>query len=245
MKCLEFRKKLLVAPRELTPDIGEHRTHCIQCASFAARIEKMEFSLAEAVLIEPPEGLANRILLRRSLTDVPPAVAPRRRFMALAAKVAVATVGLGGVLYWRRRESALIADRGLARELIAHILAAHPPGLGATTQVVTDIDITGLLTRAGFGARTSLGQVSNAWPCEFRQQPIAHFVLADAANPITALVLPAPFVDQSHHFAGPDLSGVIAPCAHGSLALLTESTFAPEAQLNALVARFQSAIVSA
>lgn len=246
MNCLEFRKQILAAPRSLTAAMIAHRGECTQCVAFAAGVDKLESALKEAVLVDPPEGLANRILLRRSLADALPAVVPaRRRFLALAASVAVATTGLGAFLFWRRGEQEdgqeEGSDGGLARELVAHLLMKHPPGLGTATQLVSETEVTGLLKRASFASRTSLGRVENAWPCEFRYQPIAHLVLPGAAGPVTALVLPFAVAPRPHHFAGPNLSGVIAPCAHGTLALLAES----DTDLDALAARLQRAIVSA
>lgn len=188
------------------------------------------------------QGLANRILLRRSLADAPLAVAPaRRHFLALAASIAVATTGLGALLVWQRSAQEEALDGSIARELVAHLLMAHPPDLGAATQSVSATEVTGLLARAGFASRTSLGRVENAWPCVFRDQPIAHLVLPGAAGPVTALVLPRSLAPRTHHFVGPDLSGIITPCAHGTLALLAQA----DTDLDALAARLQGAIVSA
>ncbi|MSR13712.1 MAG: DUF3379 family protein [Gammaproteobacteria bacterium] len=241
MNCLEFRKKLLADPRAPTSDLRAHRDLCPECTVFAGRIERMEQALTEAVLIEPPEGLAARILLRRSLVDGPSVRAPpRRHFLALAASVATASIGLGAFLMWRRGEE---VDSAVARELVAHLLGAHPPGLGAQVRRVPEADVVGLLARAGFGTRGSLGEVANGWPCEFRQQPIAHFLMA--ANPVTALVLPFDFVRRAQLFFGAGISGILAPCAHGTLALLTAFTGGREVDLEPLVERFQSAIISA
>lgn len=248
MNCLEFRQRLLTAPRASTSAMAAHRTECARCAGFANRVEQMESALTEAVCVTVPEGLAHRILLRRSLADRPPVVAPaRRQFLALAASVAVATTGLGALLFWRRGQQPTFDD-SLARELVMHLLMKHPPGLGAKTQV-SESEVSGLLRRAGFAARASLGRVANAWPCVFRDQPIAHLVLPGNDGPVTALVLPFPATSQSHHFAGPDISGVVAPCAHGTLALLTASDIDPgaesDARLDELAARLQGTIVSA
>jgi Protein of unknown function (DUF3379) len=243
MTCLEFRKQLLAAPRALTAEMTDHRAQCTECAAFAARIEQMESALAAAVLVDPPEGLANRVLLRRSLADTRTSTSgrtpDRRRFIALAASVTVAATGLGAFLFWRRAIGPG-GDEGLARELVAHILGAHPPGLGATTGSVSETEVITLLARAGFAAHASIGKIGNAWPCTFRDKPIAHFVLDVDARPVTGLVLPQRLVEQSLPYTGPDLSGVIAPCAQGTLALLSEG----DGDFDALVAHLQNVIVA-
>ncbi|MBI2801552.1 MAG: DUF3379 family protein [Gammaproteobacteria bacterium] len=240
MNCLVFRKQIIVAPRGSIPEMSEHRTSCPQCAAFAVHVERLEVTLTEAAFVSPPEGLANRILLRRSLVDGQPVSAPaRRRFLALAASVAAASAGLGAWLQWRRATEPLNAD--IARELVAHLLKAHPPGLGAAAHLVSETEVAELLARAGFAARTSLGRVENAWPCTFRDQPIAHLVLPFATGPVTALVLPLALADRAHPFAGPQLKGLITPCAHGVLALLA----APDFELSAIAARLSGALVAA
>ena len=240
MNCLVFRKQIVAAPRGITAEMSAHRISCPQCAAFAAHVEQLEVTLTEAAAVSPPEGLANRILLRRSLVDGQPVIAPsRRRFLALAASVAAATTGLGAWLQWRRATEPLNDE--IARELVAHLLAAHPPGLGATAHLVRETEVTELLARAGFAARTSLGRVENAWPCTFRDQPIAHLVLSRATGPVTALVLPLALADRAHPFTGPQVNGLITPCAHGVLALLATA----DSELDTIAARLTGALVPA
>ena len=246
MNCLQFRKQLLSAPRSLTTELLAHRGECAQCAAFTSRVERQEAMLTEAVLVDLPEGLANRILLRRSLADAAP-LPGRRRLLALAASIAVATTGLGAFLFWRDAQEDLL-ESAVTRSLVAHLLMAHPPGLGAVANEVAATEVSGLLKRAGFAARTSLGRVTNGWPCVFGDQPIAHLVLASGAESVTALVLPFTLTRRVHRFVGLEVGGIIAPCVHGTVALLVQSEAEQKtshANLDAIVARLQDTLVSA
>ncbi|MGH8597881.1 MAG: DUF3379 family protein [Gammaproteobacteria bacterium] len=241
MNCLEFRKAIFIAPRSWTPEMMAHRGDCGSCAAFAAELDRMESALTEAIAVAPPEGLANRILLRRSLADAPVAsVVSRRHFFALAASVATAAAGLGAYLVWRGGKRAEM-DEGLARELIAHLLMAHPPGIGAENNEVTDRGVGELLKRASFASTAPLSLVQNGWPCEFRRQPIAHLLLSGTDSPVTALVLPVGLASSTQHFTGPNLYGVITPCAHGALALLAAS----DTELDRIAAHLRKVIITA
>jgi hypothetical protein len=222
MNCLEFRKLLLTQPNTLSADMQAHREACADCAAFARRVESLEQALTAATLIEPPEGLAERVLLRQSLGDAPP-LPTRRRLLSLAASVAVASIGLGSLLYWRRGSQDSLSQPDIARELVAHLLGTHPPGLGAASGAVPRTTVKELLARAGFAATAELGVVANAWPCDFRGEPIAHLVLPGQAGPMVALVLPQAVAARSHEFAGPYLDGVIMPCGRGTLALMAQT----------------------
>lgn len=234
MNCMEFRKTLLADPRASATEIRSHRRECPQCAAFAARAERMEEEIRAAVLVDPPEALASSILLRRSLAE-PPAVVPasRRRVLALAAAMGLAATGLVGANQWRRQ-------RALEEELVAHLRMKHPAGFGAQQQGIEGGEISALLARAGFALRADLGPVVNAWPCVFRDRPIAHLLLPGAAGPVTVLLLPFAPLSWRHSFAGKGLAGAIASCAGGAIAVMARH----HADVDRVEARLQHLIGS-
>ena len=63
--CLEFRREKLADPRHLSPDALAHLNECAACRGFAAEINENEARLAAALAVPVPEGLAERIVLRR------------------------------------------------------------------------------------------------------------------------------------------------------------------------------------
>ena len=65
MNCLEYRRSKLSDPRRLPPDAQAHELECAQCARFAREVDDTDASVAEALAVRVPEGLAERALLRR------------------------------------------------------------------------------------------------------------------------------------------------------------------------------------
>ncbi len=241
MNCLAYRKRLLEDPQAVTKEMHAHRDRCHSCAAFTQRVECFETNLRPAVRVAPPEGLAERILLRQSLGEEAPVTAPsRRRLLSLAASVAIVSIGLGAVLYrWRGGQDHLTKPE-LARELVAHLLGAHRPGLGAVTHAVEADEINTLLARVGYVDSEALGAVDNAWPCTFRDQPTAYLVLRGKVGPVVALVLPQALAARSHRFAGPYLNGVVMPCGHGTVAVMAQTN----TDLEAVAIQLHSALES-
>jgi uncharacterized protein DUF3379 len=65
MNCLEYRRAKLSDPRRLPEDARSHERECAQCAEFAREVDATDAALAEALAVRVPEGLADRVLLRR------------------------------------------------------------------------------------------------------------------------------------------------------------------------------------
>lgn len=63
MNCLELRRQLLAAPRELGAEAQEHRRSCAACAAFAEEQQMLEEKLHAELRVPVPEGLADRVLL--------------------------------------------------------------------------------------------------------------------------------------------------------------------------------------
>lgn len=65
MNCLQSRRLLLAAPRELTRAHRAHVDQCEACSTLARRVADLDRDLSEAAMVRPPDALADRILLVR------------------------------------------------------------------------------------------------------------------------------------------------------------------------------------
>ena len=97
MNCLEFRRELLAAPLERSVDLAAHRLSCRECAKFATNLITLEQQLKAATLVEVPEGLASKVLLRHRL-QARSAWIKNRMAMALGSLAAALTLTLS--LFW-------------------------------------------------------------------------------------------------------------------------------------------------
>ena len=110
MNCLEFRREKLADPRRLSPGAVAHLNDCAACRLFAAEINENEGRLADVLAVPVPEGLAERIVLRRKTGT---RFAPR--LWAMAATVLVTLTF--GFRQWKD-----FASQEYARLAIEHVM---------------------------------------------------------------------------------------------------------------------------
>lgn len=65
MNCLEFRRDKLADPRQGSPEALAHLRECAACRGFARAVIEIEVRIAATLSVPVPEGLAERIILRR------------------------------------------------------------------------------------------------------------------------------------------------------------------------------------
>jgi hypothetical protein len=93
MTCFEFRRLLLVQPRELTPLQQAHAADCVRCAKAAEDAAVLDMRRAQTVLVPTPDALADKILLRQKMGF-------RARYGAWAvAATVVIGIAIGAQLY--------------------------------------------------------------------------------------------------------------------------------------------------
>ncbi len=112
MTCFEFRRLSLVHPRERTAEQEAHRTQCAQCAKLTAEAAAFESRLEEAALVQVPDALADRVILRHRMR-------PAARYGVWA----MAAVVLMGAGLWFHRVDERVDD--IARPAVA-LTRDHP-----------------------------------------------------------------------------------------------------------------------
>ena len=80
MNCLDFRRVILVNPRQPDEAARAHALECAGCRDFLESQREMDAELFAALQVPPPDGLADRILVARGLRP-----ARRNRSWAIAA----------------------------------------------------------------------------------------------------------------------------------------------------------------
>jgi hypothetical protein len=93
MNCFEFRRLLLADPRHQTREQEAHRADCAACAALVEEVQRFDAAIHQAASVRVPEGLAEKVLLRRKVRS-----SARAGAWALAASLAIA-VG-AGLFYW-------------------------------------------------------------------------------------------------------------------------------------------------
>ena len=212
MDCLEFRRRLAAEPRARAAEFVAHRDSChAGCTEAWWRAQRLERRIEDALGIEPPPGLAERILLAQT-THMRVRTRRWQVGLALAASLLLA-LGLG-TFGWNRSAQA---------DPLPAMSVAHMRGEAfalASTQPVS----AGKLRR-DFAAR---GVELHAIPqgavfvrdCDVGSYRTVHLVFRINDKPVTALYFVGRDITRSRDFHHAGWQGRELPLDHGTLLLL-------------------------
>lgn len=212
MDCLEFRRRLAAEPRTREAVFFAHRDSCHSgCTEAWWRAQRLERRIENVLAIQPPAGLAERILLAQSTRTR----LRTRRWqvgLALAASLLLA-IGIG-TFGWNRDA---VADP-LPAMSVAH-LQGEAFAL-ARTQPVSDVEL-----RHDFAAR---GVALHAMPqgavfvrdCDVGQYATVHLVFRINNEPVTAIYFVDHTITGTRDFHHAGWQGRELPLDHGTLLLL-------------------------
>jgi hypothetical protein len=222
MNCLEFRRMAGADPARLDARALAHRDGCAACAEYHASLLAMDETIRRALQVPVPERAAPPAVRLR------PPVAPRQRWLALAASV-VAGV-LVGTLFWVGGPRA-----ALAREVVTHI--RHEPQ-SLTSTVADPVALARALAAGGIRLRLGADQVSYAQSCPFRGHVVPHLVVRTAQGPVTVLVLANEPVRRPVRVREEGFEGSLVPAGPGSIAVIGNAG----ADLSEVTARVLAAV---
>ena len=213
MDCLEFRRRLAADPRARDAEFVAHRDSCrAGCTEAWWRAQKLEKRIENALSIEPPERISERILLAHATLA---RVRVRRRWrigLGLAASLLVA-IGVGGLLWNRGAQADPLPALGVAHLRIEAFALAR-------TQPLPDAEV-----RAGFAGR---GVALRAMPrgavfvhdCPVGPYRTVHMVFREGDEPVTALYFVDHAVAHARDFHREGWQGREIPLGRGTLLLL-------------------------
>lgn len=210
MNCLEFRREKLADPRRLSAEALAHLEQCALCAAYAHSVDETEARLVAALRMPVPEGLAERVILRRKNGY---SFAPRRR--ALVATILL-TVGTG-ILYWK----ALPAP-DYARLAIEHVI--DEPESFTTTRNADPALLRKVLHDFGGELSAPLGQVRYIRLCTVPGGMAWHIVFETGHGLATLLLILAR--DMKANSTRAEIAGwnaVARPGGKGCYAIVTQS----------------------
>ncbi len=220
MKCVQFRRALLIDPHTRDPGFRAHARNCRACARAAADTLAFERRLRAALAAEV-EG-----------SDIMPgpgaAVSARGWWPFLLAVVPLALIaawiGLRGLSLgtdWER----LVIDHIRAEP--SHLWAAAPVPWRRVQALLRELDIE---------ADSRLGPVTYAGRCVIGPRRGVHLVVPGEARPVTLLLLPGTVARRQHRFAASGLAGLVVPAGFGDLAVVGQPGEALEPILHRFLA---------
>jgi uncharacterized protein DUF3379 len=208
MNCLEYRRAKLSDPRRLPPEAQAHERECAQCLAFAREVDEMDASVAETLAVRVPEGLAERVLLRRR-----PA---RRRWTpwALAAAVVLATV------------VALQPFRSAAPDTYAKLAIEHvamEPESFTTEQNGDPATLRSVVHSVGGTLKEPIGRVRYIRLCPVEEGTGWHIVFETPQGPATLILVPDKRIASAADADASGWNALVRPAARGYYAIVTAS----------------------
>ena len=211
MNCLEFRRRKLADPRRLSHEALAHMGECTACRGFAIEANETEEHLAAALDVPVPEGLAERIILRRKTGS---RFSPR--LFALAASV-VLTVGIG-FTWWKDYSSP-----DYARLAIEHVM--HEPESFTTTRSADPELFRTVMHNFGGEMQASIGRVRYMKLCPVPEGTGWHIVFETEQGGLATLILiPGKRMpEQSAQATVGGWTALARPGGQGFYAIITDS----------------------
>jgi len=211
MNCLEFRREKLADPRHLSPDTLAHLKECAACRGFAAEINENEARLAAALAVPVPEGLAERIVLRRKAGT---RFSPRLGMLAASVVLTFAF----GILQWKDAGS-----QDYARLAIEHVM--HEPESFTSARLADPELFRRVMHTFGGEMQASLGKVRFMKLCPVPEGTGWHIVFETEQGQLATLILiPGKRMQaQSEQATVGGWNALARPGGQGYYAVITDS----------------------
>lgn len=222
MDELEFRRRILSDPKQRDQEIQQAIASSDNQAKYAEEILNLDAKIADAMRVDVPDSLADRILFSHNAVN-DNVVRPRfmRRAMAMAASVAFVVGLLAGQLNWG---NLLVppAQASLAEMAVSHVL--NEEGFVASIdEQVSSRQINAKMRPFNF-------QLDKNFPyhvyylnhCGFGDSNALHVVFQGEQGKVTLFLTHMP-ADGKADFSQNGMTGVIEPVGNMSLILVGEA----------------------
>jgi hypothetical protein len=211
MNCLEFRRDKLADPRRLSAEAQAHLNDCAACRGFAAEVDENEARLAAVLDVPVPEGLAERIVLRRKTQT---RLSPRLGMLAASLVLTFAF----GLHQWKD-----FGSQDYARLAIEHVM--HEPESFTTSRSADPELFRRVMHTFGGELQASLGKVRYMKLCPVPEGTGWHIVFETEDGQLATLILiPARRMKtESEQAQVGGWNAVARPGGQGFYAVITDS----------------------
>jgi hypothetical protein len=208
MNCIDFRRLVLINPRQPGEAERAHADECAACRQYLEKQREFDAELFGALQVPPPDGLADRILVTRGLRTRP----------WLVPMAAALVMAVGVAIVWPR----LSTGDPLGGEAIAHV-GAEPQSFTTSHAVPNDF-LTAVMAEQGVSAVKAIGQVTYATVCPLAGKVSRHLVVRTAAGPVTMFLFAQDPAARKRTVTERDgMAAITIPAAKGSITLVAKS----------------------
>ncbi len=259
MNCQTFRQYCTLNPTYRQQDFLRHKQACSACADFADDMMRFEQTLVEAMKIETPAGLTERILHRQTIIPsadqrLPTPVGSDERktghlfkflkrytpsqlasqwfhysIYALAASLVLAIGFLVGSLWWQ--------SNVLQQQVIAYI--ENEPHAFLMNDEVPPDEVRAMFQAIGAKLSSDIGPVNFCNLLTIQDYASAHIVLTGTKGPVNVLFIRDSQLTGYHTFSHGKLKSILFSAAWGNLAIVG----LPEEPLEKIAVRLNEAVI--
>ena len=212
MNCLTVRRIISTNVRDDSDAFVEHIAECATCRSFYEKQIRLNNSLKQALEVDVPEGLAERVLVELNLKEKK-ASQKNIQWMAMAASLLLVVVLFSTAPFH--------TPPALADAIVEHV--KYDVNALREKSEISLQQLNQLLKPHGVRADKNIGKATAAGICVIKGKRGAHIVFQGKNEPVTVIILPEQLkVDDENTINDSLYKGYLVSTKHGTLAVISE-----------------------
>lgn len=213
MDDLEFRRRAYAEPNCQDKDFLIKKNQSSENTQLVDHIQSLDQQIEQAINIDPPQGLAERILLNQALDSH----SQKKHHLRVALSMAASVLLVFGLVF-----SFLQPGPGikLEQQVLSHVYDELDHLIEKQNKDIHHINQ--MLSSHGAELKQDIGQVNYLGTCNIANQEGVHIVLSGVKGSVTVMMLPHITIDTEHSISDDRFQGTILPTARGSMAILGE-----------------------
>ncbi len=215
MDDLEFRRQAYADPKDSSEAFLNAAKGSRNNQKFVEELKAFDSQLEQALKVEPPEGLADRILLNQSFEEYQGNKRHNLVQLAMAASVAFA-IGLSVSLVNFERTPSMgdVAIAHVKNEVMFSRVIDERADLNA---------VNAKLAKYGGKLENGIGHIYYVNHCTFHGSPAFHMVMQGEAGKVTVFIVPSSTkLSTSPLFSDGQLTGMVTPVNNANLVIIGE-----------------------
>lgn len=212
MTCLEARREMAADPGRPSEALSAHLAGCAACARALWREQGLDRRIREAMSVDVPDSLSERLLLAQTTRH---RSRFRRPFLALVASLLLA-LALG--VTWQLGVRPVGDARALSQYVAAHL--EHEPHSLEATATVNVGTVERLLNEYGLHLSGRVDNIVYAKKCPTPDGMGLHLVVRTVEGPVTFIYMPDQRIDGRLELDAGRHRGYVTGFAGGAAALV-------------------------
>jgi len=185
MNCENVRELFSTDPRCQIPEALQHTEECANCAEWLAELQHFEMELSEAMQVDIPEGLEQRILEQQGSNNTSNAaplhriITPHRWHSALA--IAASLLLIVGLV------TSLNIEQPFEQQMTAWLSTQQPAQY--LDQQASDAEVDKMFRMVGAELIADIGVIHHCQVTQVQDHQVGYFVISGDQGPISVMLV--------------------------------------------------------